>query len=82
VDAVGTFFLLGGMALSEIMSAPIAIGLLIVYLLLMIEVWQRMYFDGQAEDAVLEAALGETKRKPVIAMGGAENTKTDVICIR
>ena len=53
-----------------------------IWALLMIEVWQRMYFDGQAEDAVLEAALGETKRKPVIAMGGAENTKTDVICIR
>src|SRR5438270_674210 len=53
-----------------------------IWALLMIEVWQRMYFDGQAEDAVLEATLGEIKRKPVIAMGGAENTKTDVICIR
>jgi len=38
VDAVGTFFLLGGMAMSGIMSAPVAIGLLIAYLLLMIEV--------------------------------------------
>ena len=46
VDAVGTFFLLGGMALSEIMSAPIAIGLLIVYLLLMIEVCLATYTIG------------------------------------
>src|SRR5438270_4058413 len=46
IDAVGTFFLLGGMALSEIMSAPIAIGLLIVYLLLMIEVCLATYTIG------------------------------------
>src|SRR5207237_2225264 len=38
VDAVGIFFLLAGMAMSDIVSAPVAIGLLIVYLLLMIEV--------------------------------------------
>jgi archaetidylinositol phosphate synthase len=46
VDAVGTFFLLGGMALSGIMSAPVAIGLLIVYLLLMIEVCLATYTIG------------------------------------
>jgi phosphatidylglycerophosphate synthase len=46
VDAVGTFFLLGGMALSGIMSAPVAIGLLIVYLLLMIEVCLATYTVG------------------------------------
>jgi archaetidylinositol phosphate synthase len=46
VDAVGTFFLLGGMALSGIMSAPVAIGLLIVYLLLMIEVTLATYTIG------------------------------------
>src|SRR5438105_525543 len=43
VDAVGTFFLLGGMALSGIMSGPVALGLLIVYLLLMIEVCLATY---------------------------------------
>src|SRR3954470_9862265 len=46
VDAIGTFFLLGGMALSGIMSAPVAIGLLIVYLLLMIEVCLAAYTIG------------------------------------
>jgi archaetidylinositol phosphate synthase len=46
VDAVGTFFLLGGMALSGIMSTAVAIGLLIVYLLLMIEVCLATYTIG------------------------------------
>src|SRR5205814_5079811 len=46
VDAVGTFFLLGGMATSGIMSAPVAIGLLIVYLLLIIEVCLATYTIG------------------------------------
>jgi len=46
VDAVGTFFLLGGMAMSGIMSAPVAIGLLVVYLLLMIEICLATYTIG------------------------------------
>src|SRR3954470_18338040 len=46
VDAIGTFFLLGGMALSGIMSAPLTIGLLIAYLLLMIEVTLATYTIG------------------------------------
>ena len=46
VDAMGTFFLLGGMAMSGIMSAPVAIGLLVVYLLLMIEVCLATYTIG------------------------------------
>src|SRR4051812_4897645 len=46
VDAVGTFFLLGGMALSGIMSPAVAIGLLIVYMLLMIEVCLATYTIG------------------------------------
>lgn len=52
-----------------------------IWALLMIEVWQRMYFDGQSEDAVLESALGGIKRKPAVA-GVAGNTKAEVICIR
>jgi asparagine synthase (glutamine-hydrolysing) len=52
-----------------------------IWALLMIEVWQRMYFDGQSEDAVLEAAMGEVKRKPAVAIG-TEKTKADIICIR
>lgn len=46
VDAIGTFFLLGGMAMSGIMSAPVAIGVLIAYLLLMIEVCLATYTIG------------------------------------
>jgi asparagine synthase (glutamine-hydrolysing) len=52
-----------------------------IWALLMVEVWQRMYFDGQSEEAVLEAAMGEAKRKPVIATG-EDKTNADVICIR
>jgi asparagine synthase (glutamine-hydrolysing) len=51
-----------------------------IWALLMIEVWQRMYFDKQSEDSVLEAVMGEAKRKPLVQVGHAE--KPEVICIR
>jgi asparagine synthase (glutamine-hydrolysing) len=51
-----------------------------IWALLMIEVWQRMYFDKQSEDSVLESIAGEAKRKPLIQAGQAE--KPEVICIR
>ena len=53
-----------------------------IWALLMIEVWQRMYFDGQSEDAVLETALGEIRRKPLVPMVSSETAKANVICIR
>ena len=43
VDAFGALFLLGGLALSGYMSSLIAIGLLIAYLLLSIEVYLASY---------------------------------------
>src|SRR5436305_1446237 len=46
VDAFGALFLLGGLALSGYMSSPIAIGLLIAYLLLSIEVYLASYTLG------------------------------------
>jgi phosphatidylglycerophosphate synthase len=46
VDAFGTFFLLGGLALSGFMSERIAIGLLIVYFMLSIEVYLATYTLG------------------------------------
>jgi archaetidylinositol phosphate synthase len=46
VDAFGTFFLLGGLALSGYMSAPIAAGLLIAYFMLSIEVYLATYTIG------------------------------------
>jgi archaetidylinositol phosphate synthase len=46
VDAFGTFFLLGGLALSGYMSERIAIGLLIAYFMLSIEVYLATYTLG------------------------------------
>jgi len=46
VDALGTFFLLGGMALSGYMSPAIAAGLLVAYFLLSIEVYLATYTIG------------------------------------
>jgi phosphatidylglycerophosphate synthase len=45
-DAIGTFFLLGGLALSSYMSAYIALGLVIAYFLLSIEVYLTTYTIG------------------------------------
>jgi len=46
VDALGTFFLLGGMALSGYMSPAVAGGLLVAYFLLSIEVYLATYTVG------------------------------------
>jgi archaetidylinositol phosphate synthase len=45
-DAVGTFFLMGGLALSGYMNQYIALGLLIAYFLLSIEVYLTTYALG------------------------------------
>ena len=45
-DAIGTFFLMGGLALSGYMTPYIALGLLIAYLLLSIEVYLTTYTIG------------------------------------
>ena len=52
-----------------------------IWALLMIEVWQRMYFDKQSEESVLEEAVGMAKRKPMVPAGTAAK-KADVISIR
>ena len=46
IDAIGTFFLLAGLALSGYMSERIAAGLLVVYFLLTIEVYLATYTIG------------------------------------
>jgi phosphatidylglycerophosphate synthase len=46
-DAIGTFFLMGGLALSGYMSPFIALGLLIGFLLLSIEVYLATYTLGK-----------------------------------
>jgi hypothetical protein len=53
-----------------------------IWALLMIEVWQRMYFDKQSEESVMESIVGETKRKPSVAVGNTGKPKAEVICIR
>jgi asparagine synthase (glutamine-hydrolysing) len=50
-----------------------------IWALLMIEVWQRMYFDKQSAESVLESAMGETKRKPMVQADQLQNT--GVVCI-
>jgi len=45
-DAIGTFFLMGGLALSSYMSPYIAMGLMIAYFLLSIEVYLTTYTIG------------------------------------
>jgi archaetidylinositol phosphate synthase len=45
-DAIGTFFLMGGLALSSYMNPFIALGLLIAYFLLSIEVYLTTYTIG------------------------------------
>jgi len=45
-DAIGTFFLMGGLALSGYMNPFIALGLLIAYFLLSIEVYLTTYVLG------------------------------------
>jgi len=45
-DAIGTFFLMGGLALSTYMSPYIALGLMIAYFLLSIEVYLTTYTMG------------------------------------
>jgi archaetidylinositol phosphate synthase len=45
-DAIGTFFLMGGLALSSYMNPFIALGLLIAYFLLSIEVYLTTYVLG------------------------------------
>src|SRR5579872_4883888 len=46
-DAIGTFFLMGGLALSSYMNPFIALGLLIAYFLLSIEVYLTTYVLGK-----------------------------------
>jgi hypothetical protein len=48
----------------------------------MIEVWQRMYFETQPDESVLESVVGEAKRKPVVQVDEVKKPKADVICIR
>jgi archaetidylinositol phosphate synthase len=45
-DAIGTFFLIGGLGLSSYMSPTVALGLLVAYFMLSIEVYLTTYTIG------------------------------------
>ena len=53
-----------------------------IWSLLMIEVWQRMYFDKQSAESVLESAMGTAKRNQMSQVGDLEKNKADVVCIQ
>ena len=53
-----------------------------IWSLLMIEVWQRMYFDKQSPESVLESAMAGTKTKTMIQVGHTEKDNSDAVCIR
>ena len=67
VDAFGALFLVGGLALSGFMSERIALGLLIAYLMLSIEVYLATYALGTFHLSFWK--LGPTELRVVLVMG-------------
>ncbi len=67
VDAFGTLFLVGGMALSGYMGERVALGLLIAYFMLSIEVYLATYSLGVFRLSI--AKLGPTEVRILIAIG-------------
>ena len=66
-DAIGTFFLMGGLALSGYMSPWIAMGLLIAYLLLSIEVYLTTYTMGSFHMSFW--SFGPTELRVLLCIG-------------
>jgi phosphatidylglycerophosphate synthase len=67
VDALGIFFLIGGMALSGYMSPLIAAGLLIAYFMLCIEVYLATYSLGTFKMSYFR--VGPTELRIILALG-------------
>jgi phosphatidylglycerophosphate synthase len=67
VDAFGALFLLGGLALSGFMSERIALGLLIAYLMLSIEVYLATYALGTFHLSF--GMMGPTELRLLLATG-------------
>ncbi|HEY4681738.1 MAG TPA: CDP-alcohol phosphatidyltransferase family protein [Candidatus Acidoferrales bacterium] len=67
VDAFGTLFLVGGLALSGYMGEGVALGLLIAYFMLSIEVYLATYTLGIFRLSI--AKLGPTEARILIAIG-------------
>ena len=67
IDVFGTFFLIGGMALSGLMSPGLAAGLLIVYLMVSIEVYLATYTLGKFHLSFMK--FGPTELRILLAIG-------------
>src|SRR5205807_2088899 len=78
LDAIGSVFLFGGLALSGYMSERIAVGLLVVYFLLSIEVYLDTYTVGKFHLSF--AAFSPTELRLLLIAGNiALLTKPNVI---
>ncbi|MEZ5318695.1 MAG: CDP-alcohol phosphatidyltransferase family protein [Vicinamibacterales bacterium] len=67
VDAIGIAFLLGGLALSGFMSPLVALGLLVAYFLLSIEVYLATHVLGTFRISYFK--MGPTELRIVLAIG-------------
>jgi phosphatidylglycerophosphate synthase len=67
VDALGSVFLFGGLVLSGFMSPPVALGLLVAYLLLSIEVYLAAYSVGTFR--ITHFNMGPTELRILLAIG-------------
>ncbi|HKW76406.1 MAG TPA: CDP-alcohol phosphatidyltransferase family protein [Terriglobales bacterium] len=77
VDAFSALFLLGGLALSGYMSPGIALGLLIAYLLLSIEVYLATYTLGEFKISYFK--MGPTELRIVLSIGTLVLLKKSVV---
>ena len=67
VDAFSAFFLLGGLALSGYMAPAIALGLLIAYLMLSVEVYLASYTIGDFKISYFK--MGPTELRLLLSLG-------------
>jgi len=76
-DAVGTFFLMGGLALSGYMNPFIALGLVIAYFLLSIEVYLATYTIGTFHLSFWK--FGPTELRLLLCIGNLALFKWDMV---
>lgn len=67
VDAFGALFMLGGLALSGFMSPMVAMGLLIAYLMMSVEIYLAAHTLGRFQ--LTYANLGPTEMRILLAIG-------------
>jgi len=67
VDAFSAFFLLGGLALSSYMSPAVALGLLVAYLMLSVEIYLATYAVGDFKISYYK--MGPTELRILLSIG-------------